>query len=322
MTRSGKALQALGLLLAAVVLLRLASADSHIAWPGDSQILEIRLNRVYAGLVVGAALGLSGALLQCLLRNPLASPDILGLASGAGLGVMVSFYLGYLAGQGAVPLLGRTGPAVAGSLASLGVVYLLSQRRGAVEPVTLILVGVMVAIVAAAGMQLLQHLSPDRGFEARRWLMGALPDDLDPRTLGLCASIAAVCVVASAFLGPAMDAASLSDDEAMSVGVPLARLRAAMFVMAGVLAGASVVIAGPVGFVGLVCPHVVRLAAGPGHRALTIGSAMAGAAMVVGADAMVRLIHTEAGRLPIGILTSLVGGPVFIVLLRRELRRL
>src|SRR5262249_33567891 len=118
--------------------------------------------------------------------------------------------------------------------------------------------------------------------------------------------------------GRAMDAAAMSDDEARSVGVPIGGLRLAMFLASGVLTASAVVLAGPIGFVGLVCPRVVRLLAGPGHRVLVVGAALAGAALIVGADTFIAAIDLARGRLPIGILTALIGGPVFIVLLRRE----
>lgn len=301
------------------VALRMLIGGGGLAWPDDPTIKALRLDRTLAGLIVGAGVGLSGVLLQALLRNPLASPDILGLASGAGLGVMLSFYLGFAAGYGAMPLLGRIGPAIVGSTATLGLVYLLSRRRGIVEPVAMVLVGVIVAILAGAGTQLLRHLMPDRGLEASRWLVGALPDDLPAWQLWTGAGVTAACLVVAVMLGRQMDAASLSDDEALSLGVHVRRLRTLLFVMSGVLAAITVVIAGPIGFVGLVCPHVVRLAAGPAHRPLVVGSALAGGTLVVLADVLIRAIPTTAGRIPLGVLTTIIGGPVFIVLLRREL---
>lgn len=306
-------------LLALAVLLRLLVASDGLHWPSDEAVLRLRLDRAVSGIVVGGGVALAGVLLQALLRNPLASPDILGLASGAQLGVMTSIYLGFLAGQGAVPLLGRVGPALAGSLAGLGLVYALSRRRGVVDPLAMILVGVIVAILAGAGSQMLQHLMPDRGFEASRWLLGSLPDDLSPTLLGMSGAVVAASLAIGIVLGPQMDAASLSDDEALSVGVNIKRLRPTLFVLSGVLAAATVVIAGPIGFVGLVCPHVMRLLAGPSHRPLVIGSTLLGGALVVFADVLVRAIPTPTGRLPLGVLTTLIGGPVFVVLLRREM---
>ena len=109
--------------------------------------------------------------------------------------------------------------------------------------------------------------------------------------------------------------------QALSTGVPIARLRIALFLLSGVLTAVAVVLAGPVGFVGLVCPHIVRLLAGPAHRTLVLGSALAGATLIVAADAAVKAVNLGGGRMPIGVITALVGGPVFIVLLRRGTAR-
>lgn len=314
---------ACAVLLALAVVARLVvGGEGMVSWP-EGMVASLRMQRAAAGAVVGAALAVSGVLLQCLLRNPLASPDLLGLASGAGFGVMVAMYLSFAAGGGIESAsLAVTGPgALIGAGAALVLVFTLSQRAWRLEPATLILIGVVVSIIASAGTMLVRHLLPDRGVAASRWLMGAVSDDVTMVQLVVVGSVTLAVAAAAAWFGPAMDAATLGDDEAMSLGVPLARLRAFLFVGAGVLAAASVLLAGPVGFIGLVCPHAVRMAAGPAHRPLVIASAMAGAALVVAADALVKAIELPAGRLPIGVLTALVGGPVLIVLLRRTSAR-
>src|SRR5205085_2791747 len=148
--------------------------------------------------------------------------------------------------------------------------------------------------------------------------IGSLSEETSSGVLGLVAAGVGLGLIAGAALGPAMDVAALGDDEARSSGLGLARLRIGLFMLAGALTAGSVVLAGPVGFVGLVCPHIVRLSAGPSHRSLVLGSALAGGALVVGADALTKALSLDQGRMPIGILTALLGGPVFIVLLRRE----
>lgn len=310
----------LGTLLAVVVALRLAVGGEGLGWPADSDIAALRARRVAIGSVVGGALALAGVLLQSLLRNPLASPDLLGLASGAGLGVTLSFAAGYWSGTGLVAIAGTSGPALAGSMAALAVVYLLAQRRGLVDPVPLILLGVIVSIIASAATLLVQSLLPGGAATLGRWLMGALRDEVSTAQLAAAWAVAAGAIALSLRLAPAMDAAALDDDEALSLGVRLGRLRLSLLLMAGVLTAATVVLAGPIGFVGLVCPHAVRLLAGPAHRPLLVGSVLAGAALVVGADAVVKVVETPTGRLPIGVLTTLIGGPVFILLLRAEMR--
>ena len=310
----------LGLVAIVAAALRLMVGGESLAFPADGVIWELRGRRVLLAVVVGASLGLSGVFLQALLRNPLASPDLVGATSGASLGVMVSYWLGGLAGGGSVALFGEAGPALVGALLALAVVGALGQRRGLMEPISLILVGVIVSLVCAAGVVLLQQQMPDRGFIAGRWSLGVLSDDtsmLHLAGVGLLLSASLAWAIAN---GPTMDAGSMSDDEATSVGVRLARLRITQFILGGGLAAGSVVLAGPIGFVGLVCPHAVRLLIGPAHRTLAIGSAIAGATLVVLADALVKAIDLGGGRLPIGVLTTIIGGPVFIVMLRRSLR--
>jgi iron complex transport system permease protein len=305
-------------LVGAVVLRLMADGQGHFSWPDDRAFAAIRQERVLIGVIVGAALAVSGVLLQCLLRNPLASPDLLGLASGAGLGVTLAAYAAYRAGGYIAPPAANVPAALIASLAALGLVYLLSQRRGLIDPISLILIGVIVAIICSAVTVFVQQLLPDKGLSVSRWLLGALRDDAAWTELVAVGAATLCAVLVAVRLGPAMDAASLGDDEARSLGVPLGALRAFLFVASGILTAGAVVLAGPIGFVGLVCPHLIRLGAGPAHRTLVVGSALAGAALVVGADALVRSIDLGTGRLPIGVLTSILGGPLFIVMLRRQ----
>jgi len=150
--------------------------------------------------------------------------------------------------------------------------------------------------------------------------MGTLREQVDATTLMVCAGLVLMVVVWSGIAARSFDVMALGEDEAKSVGVSVSRVRAGQFIGAGLLTAISIVLAGPIGFVGLVCPHLVRLLAGPGHRTLIIGSALAGIALVVSADTLVRAIPTDAGRIPIGVITSLIGGPVFLVMLLRMRR--
>lgn len=309
-------------LLAGVVALRLAVGGPSLAWPETGQVWRLRVDRVLSGVVVGASLATSGVLLQSLLRNPLASPDLIGPASGAGLAVMVSVYLRYAAGLGTAGAgaggAASFGPAaLVGALGALGLVYTLSQRRGFVEPVSLVLVGVIVSIVCGAATMFVAYLMPDRGYGVARWTIGALSDETGRGTVAAAGILALVGIAAGVGLGPAMDVAAMGEDEAQSSGVAVGPLRLVLFGLSGLLTAGAVVLAGPVGFVGLVCPHIVRLLAGPGHRVLVVGAALAGASLIVGADAATKAVNLGGGRMPIGVLTALVGGPVFIVLLRK-----
>ncbi len=303
-------------LLALLGALRLCVGPAGVGLPTDGAAWELRGIRVAGAALVGIALASGGVMLQCLLRNPLASPDLMGLASGAGLGVVVATYISALAGFGALSHGATAFSALSGSLASLVLVYTLSQRRGLIEPVTLILIGVIVSVVAGSGTVFVQSLMPDRGTSASRWLLGSLSDELTWPQLAWGAAAVLLMNLLAWTRASAMDAMSLSDDEARSVGVPLGRVRVLLLAGSGVLAAAAVVIAGPIGFVGLVCPHLVRMGAGPSHRVLLPGAAIAGAALVVGADVLVRTLTFDSGRMPLGVITAMLGGPVLIAMLR------
>lgn len=301
---------------AIVVTLRLMVGTEGWGIASDPAIHQLRLDRVFIGSIVGASLGLSGALLQSLLRNPLASPDLMGLSAGAGFAVTLrTWQVGSLLGASAAAF-----PALIGAMGVLFFVWFLSQRRGIIDPITMILVGVIVSVILGAATMLVVSMMPDRGFSVSRWMMGTLREQVDVTTLMVCAGLVLAVVVWSGIAARSFDVMALGEDEARSIGVSVSRVRAGQFIGAGLLTAISIVLAGPIGFVGLVCPHLVRLLAGPGHRTLIIGSALAGIALVVGADTLVRTIPTDAGRIPIGVITSLIGGPVFLVMLMRMRR--
>jgi iron complex transport system permease protein len=326
--------------LALAAVSRLMVGKGGFELPG--KFLQWRAQSVAAGLVVGVCLAVGGVMMQALLRNPLASPDITGLSAGAGLAVMISIYITHAGGAGIGEngtLMGgwggHAGPALLGSLAALVIVYSLSQRSGLVDPTALVLIGVVISVMCGAGIMFLQHLMPGvaMGPSGSRILVGALNEDATWGELAAVGAVAALGLGVGLWAGPAMDAASLGDDEGASVGVRIGALRLGLLGCAGLLTAAAVVIAGPLGFVGLVSPHVVRLLAGPGagdaagagggalwsgHRMLVLGSAMAGAALVIGGDALVTAIALDTGRMPLGVVMALVGGAVFIGLLRRE----
>ncbi|MHC4590978.1 MAG: FecCD family ABC transporter permease [Planctomycetota bacterium] len=277
----------------------------------------IRWTALAVGASVGAGLATSGVLLQALLRNPLASPFILGISAGAGLGVMAALYAAHVLGVRAFGPGTDLLPAFAGAIAVLGTVYMLAQRRGWLDPVSLVLVGVIVSAICGALIMLLQHLVPTglHG-EITRWMMGRIPESVPGPTLALAGGLSVAGVVIAMAMGRAMDAATLGDDEARSVGLALGRLRLWMFALAGALTAGAVALCGPIAFVGLIAPHATRLVLGPRHGLLVLGSALVGVALVVGADVTRQAIDLGGGRMPIGVFTALIGGPAFIWLLR------
>jgi len=318
MTRSRWAIliALLAVILAGVLRLVAGGGASGLHWPESEVIWSLRLDRLLSGLVVGGAVALSGVGLQCLLRNPLASPDLLGLASGAGLGAML-VVLGHYAATGRVEpqVAGQGMGAFLGAIGSLLIVYTLSQRRGLIDPTSLILVGVIIGLMCSAGIMIVQHLLPDRGVRTSRWLLGAIVDDTPRWRVLVVGVLVMVCAGAGVRWGRWLDGASLAQDEAASVGVPLGLIRLSLLVASGALAAGAVWVAGPIGFVGLVAPHLGRLIGGPGHRTLVLSATLMGAAIVVGADGLIGVVSTSAGRLPLGVVTTLLGGPVFLWML-------
>ena len=301
----------------AVRLLLTRDFDNAIIFsiPEDSYMIY-RLVPLIAAVIVGSGLGVSGMALQVLLRNPLASPWILGLSSGAGFGLMLVIFFEYTYSMSFAG--SHTLGAIAGAIFSLTLVYVLSRRRGGLDPIAMVLVGVVVSVLCSAGIMILQHAVP-LGLRGAftTWLMGNLPEVEEWFRLSLFGAIVIVGISLIAWWGPTLDAACLSDDEAKSVGVRLSKIRRRLFLTSSTLAAVAVVLAGPIAFVGLIAPHGARLLFSGTHRVLTIGTAIMGALLLVIADDLRQLIDLGTGRLPIGIMTSIFGGLVFLFLLIR-----
>jgi iron complex transport system permease protein len=289
--------------------------------PALEQIMAIRWRKCLSGAVVGSSLGVAGVLLQGLLRNPLASPDIMGLASGAGLAVMITIFAARASGSSVLAGIDPMPPALVGAFGALVVVYLLAQRGGLIDPVSMVLVGIIVSITAAAGTMLIQHLMPEQLLISGRWLLGGIDDEVTAGRIVVAGGLCGVVLGASIAASRVLDAAMMSADEARSVGVRLGLVRAWQFGGAGVLTGAAVALAGPIGFIGLVAPHLARGLLGPRHAWTLPGAAALGAVLVVGADATIRAIDLRSGRLPLGVLTALLGGPIFLGMLLEQKRR-
>ncbi len=279
--------------------------------PQDDAILwVIRLPRVVLGALVGGALGIAGAALQGVFRNPLADPGLIGVASGASLGAVAAIVLGLTA---AVPA-GLQLCAFAGGVAASLVVYALARYEGRTETVTLILTGVAVTAIVGAAIGLLIARADD--VELRDvvfWSMGSLGSATWP-LVGATAPCVAIGVAAVCARARELDLMTLGEREAEHLGVDTERTRLLLVLGVALATGAAVAAAGVVAFVGLVVPHLVRLAAGPAHRVVLPGSALGGAALVVLADVVARTAAAPV-ELPLGVITSLAGGPFFLWLL-------
>src|SRR5512139_387779 len=284
------------------------------ALPAPSRILlDLRLPRVLLGLLVGAALAVSGTSFQALLRNPLADPYLLGLSGGAALGAVLVLVSGAAA---SAPLL-LPAAAVAGALAAVVAVWRLAAGAGALPPTSLILAGVVVSSFCSALVMFLASVSPaGRVQGALYWLMGSLASP--PRDILAPVAVAVLggtCALSLA--GSRLNALSLGEETAAHLGVDVARTRALLFFAASLVTGAAVAAAGLVGFVGLVVPHALRTLVGADHRLLVPASALAGAAVLVLADTAARSVLPPA-EVPVGVVTALFGAPFFLVLLRRR----
>jgi iron complex transport system permease protein len=277
-------------------------------------VLELRLPRAILGLAVGAMLGGSGAALQGYLRNPLAEPGVLGASPAAALGAVVALYFGFAA---AMPLVL---PAFAIGGAMLALAPLVWLAGSSESPLGLILAGVAVSALAGAGIALALNLAPNpfAVAEITTWLMGSLED----RSFAHVA-IALPCIAVGLALifwdGRALDALSLGEDGARALGVDLARVRLRLLLGVAIGVGGAVAVAGAIGFVGLIVPHLVRPLTDRSPSAVLLPSALGGAALLVAADIGVRLIATD-NELRLGVVTAFLGVPVFLYYLRRERR--
>lgn len=275
-------------------------------------LFDVRLPRVLLALLVGAALSVAGACYQALLRNPLAEPYVLGISSGAALGVILSL-VAVPRWQPAAPLAG-----LLGALLTTGVVYLLGYRRGRISGQSLLLAGVIVASFLSAVIVCLMTVLGSRDLRSTAfWLMG---------DLGLFTGIPMVWVLLAVLAAgtlayryaPELNLLLVGEEEAASLGVDVARAKLAVYVAASVLTAVAVAAAGSIGFVGLLVPHLVRLLLGNDYRLLLPAAAMAGAILLVAADTAARTVAAPT-ELPVGAFTALAGAPLFIYLLRRRL---
>jgi iron complex transport system permease protein len=273
-------------------------------------LAELRLPRALLGLAIGAGLGLSGAVMQGYLRNPLADPSILGISASAALGAVIALSLG---GDVSPALLFVSAFAGAGG----AVVLLLVLSRGDASPVTFVLAGTVLSSLAGALTAFLVSVAPNPFATAElvTWLSGALTDrSIDDAWRALPPVVLGCALLALAARD--LDALSLGEDGAASLGVDLGRLR--LLVVAGLCltVGSAVAVSGVVGFVGLIVPHVVRALVGARPSAVLLPSAMAGAVLVLVADSLVRLVPGP-GEIRLGVVTALIGAPFFFVLLLR-----
>ncbi|MCP5411207.1 MAG: iron ABC transporter permease [Alphaproteobacteria bacterium] len=273
-------------------------------------VLDVRAPRTVLALLVGAVLGLSGAVLQGYTRNPLAEPALLGVSTGAALGAVIAIYFGLAAASAvAGPVMG-----MAGALAACALTFTLGGGGGTVA---LVLAGAAVSSLTAAGIALALNFAPNpyAAYEIMSWLLGSIADKSWPQ-VWLVLPFAVVGAALLAVTGRALDALTLGEAQAASLGIDVRRL--AMLVVAGTAlsVGALTAVTGAIGFIGLVAPHLVRPFAGHQPRRVLLPAMLSGALLLLCADIAARLVHTNP-ELKLGVFTSLLGTPFFFWLVVR-----
>jgi iron complex transport system permease protein len=283
----------------------------------DAQIFFIaRLPRVLAAALVGATLAVAGVVMQALLRNPLATPFTLGVSSGSALGAMLAITLLPDWSSGAVTSVPLA--SLAGALGAVAIVYALAQvRHRGFSTDVLLLAGVTLNAFFSALILLVQYLSDfTQTMRTLRWLMG----DLDVAGYWPLVVAAALLVPATAIFGwlpRSLDALALGAEQAGSRGVPVVTVQRLAFFASSLATGVAVSLAGPIGFVGIIVPHLVRLLVGADHRIVLPASALFGGAFLIGCDAVARTVIAPV-ELPVGVVTAVIGGPFFLWLLIRK----
>lgn len=313
------------LLTAVSLLVGTSSVRTSLGWLispavlSDTVLWNIRLPRTLGAWSAGALLGLAGAIAQTVFRNPLAEPYLLGSASGAALGVTVSLLVSgtSLIGLAWLGEVGLTGAAFAGACA--GIALTLALSRGVSQTPSLLLAGVVVAFLLGAIMSLLLLTSPETWRAMQGFILGST-GFLGWRSVALLAVALAASLPSSGFLSRGLDALTLGEDTARSLGVPLATLRFALLGLLSLATAASVSQVGVVGFVGLVAPHLVRESMHVNSRLLIVAAPLCGGALLQAADIVSRWIIRPA-ELPVGIVTACLGGTYLVLLLWRKGRR-
>ncbi|MFC7379625.1 FecCD family ABC transporter permease [Brevundimonas sp. GCM10030266] len=283
-----------------------ASGPGEVLW-------AVRAPRAVTALLVGAALGLSGAVMQGLLRNPLADPGVLGVSAVAALGAASAIVLGAAVLPGAVEASALTGAGLAG-----GLLILFSSRVR--SPEALILFGVALSSFAGAATALIFNLSPSpiASAEVMSWLLGSVQNRSWIDVLWVAPTLA-MSAGLSMLAAPGLKMLSLGEETAQTSGLPMARLRLLALLAAALATGAAVAVAGVIGFVGLAAPHLVRAAVRGDPARLLVPAALAGGLMLVGADLLARITPTDQ-ELKLGVFTALVGAPLFALIAWRAAR--
>jgi len=287
----------------------LAARDQLVLW-------SIRLPRIAVATMVGALLAVAGAIMQGLFRNPLADPALVGVSSGGALAATATIVIGDQLGW---PLPFELLPIAAfvGSLSSTTALYSIATHESRTSATIFLLGGLAIAALANAGIGLLVFVADDRQLrDITFWMLGSLGGATWPKALAI-APFVAVLIVAVPLMARGLDLLVLGEAEAFHMGVEVERLKRHAILLVSAITGAAVAVAGVIGFVGIVVPHLLRLMIGPGHRLLLPACVVLGAILMVGADTGARMLAAPA-EVPIGILTAAIGAPFFLAILLRQ----
>lgn len=287
-------------------------------WGEDSVehtiLFKIRFPRIILGFAIGGALGLSGAILQGVFRNPLVEPYTLGISGGAGLGITINIVLRLYEKVGilSLPVSGFLG-----AIFTVILVYILSIKGRKLKVQQLLLTGVMISFVSSALMMFLMAISKVEDlYGIIFWIMGSLHEP-DPFLVKLMLVVSLLGLLISYFLWQELNAFFLGEEEAVYLGINVERARHLLFIIASFLAGVSVSLAGIIGFVGLVVPHFMRIILGTDYRKILVSSFLGGAIFLIISDTLARTLIAPL-ELPVGVITGFVGGVSFIYVLTRK----
>ena len=287
-------------------------------------VQSIRLPRTLLGLIVGGSLAVAGASMQGLFRNPLADPSIIGVASGAALGAGIAIVLGGVLFAGMPSLLQSYSISIlafAGGVITTWLVYKMGTGNNGTSVATMLLAGVAINALAGAGMGMLNYIADETMLRNLTfWQMGSLGGATWELVL-ICASLLVPVVLFLGRYGLVLNALLLGESEARHLGIDVQKVKLQLIFLTALAVGVSVSVSGIIGFVGLVVPHLIRLAVGPDHRILLPASAMLGGMLLLAADMVSRTIVAPA-ELPIGIVTALMGAPFFLSLLWQQRKRI
>lgn len=284
-------------------------------------LFDIRLPRLAMGVLVGAALAVSGAAMQGLFRNPLADPGIVGVGAGAGLGAILAIVLGALLPVWLIDLTGNQLPPFAAFLGGWGatiLLYKVSTRHGRTSVATMLLAGIALGALAGALSGILVYVADDRQLrDLTFWGLGSLAGASWAKVLGAGPMIL-LALGAAMMLGRGLNGLALGEATAAHIGIDVQRMKSIAILAVAGATGAAVAVSGGIGFIGIVVPHLLRLGLGPDHRTLLPNAALMGATLLILADVIARVVIAPA-ELPIGIVTAVLGAPVFLwILLKRK----